>query len=186
MSSQQRDVDLTDEDQVQDYLDNLGIEYRFGCYQEKSPKSCQLLGEYFESITREFDKALQIFETNCSKNEHGPSCSKAGFYLASGNGGIQPDPVSFSFSTIFNALNALLFQDRGYDYLVKGCEANYGKSCLLAGMFHKTKFEQPIKTPKDLAKSTEFFGRACDLEVANGCYNHGSNLRIGAGNVIVS
>ena len=186
MSSQQRDVDLTDEDQVQDYLDNLGIEYRFGCYQEKSPKSCQLLGEYFESITREFDKALQIFETNCSKNEHGPSCSKAGFYLASGNGGIQPDPVSFSFSIIFNALTTLLFQDRGYDYLVKGCEANYGKSCLLAGMFHKTKFEQPIKTPKDLAKSTEFFGRACDLEVANGCYNHGSNLRIGAGNVIVS
>eukprot|EP00093_Oithona_nana_P013589 13589.XXX_254551_253704_1 [CDS] Oithona nana genome sequencing. len=165
MSSQQKDVDLTDEEQVQDYLDNLGIEYRFGCYQEKSPKSCQLLGEYFESITREFDKALQIFETNCAKNNHGPSCSKAGFYLASGNGGIQPDP------------------DRGYDYLVKGCEENYGKSCLLAGMFHKTKFEHPIKTPKDLAKSTEFFGKACDLGVANGCYNHGSNLRIGLGNV---
>ena len=31
MSSQQKDVDLTDEEQVQDYLDNLGIEYRFGC-----------------------------------------------------------------------------------------------------------------------------------------------------------
>ena len=97
MSSQQKGVDLTDEDQVQDYLDNLGIEYRFGCYEEKSPKSCQLLGEYFESITREFDKALQIFETNCLKNNHGPSCSKAGFYLASGNGGIQPDPVSVFF-----------------------------------------------------------------------------------------
>ena len=53
-------------------------------------------------------------------------------------------------------------------------------------MFHKTKFEHPIKTPKDLAKSTEFFGKACDLGVANGCYNHGSNLRIGLGNVHVS
>ena len=186
MSSQQKDVDLTDEEQVQDYLDNLGIEYRFGCYQEKSPKSCQLLGEYFESITREFDKALQIFETNCSKNNHGPSCSKAGFYLASGNGGIQPDPVSLSFLITYFWLILLYFQDRGYDYLVKGCEENYGKSCLLAGMFHKTKFEHPIKTPKDLAKSTEFFGKACDLGVANGCYNHGSNLRIGLGNVHVS
>ena len=89
---------LTLEPQSGHFTDPVVVsEYRFGCYQEKSPKSCQLLGEYFESITREFDKALQIFETNCAKNNHGPSCSKAGFYLASGNGGIQPDPVSLSF-----------------------------------------------------------------------------------------
>ena len=83
-------------------------------------------------------------------------------------------------------LKISFFQDRGYDYLVKGCEESYGKSCLLAGMFHKTKFDPPIKTPRDLAKSTEFFGRACDLDLARGCFNHGSNLRIGSENVKVS
>ena len=164
MASQQKGVDLTDEDQTQEYLENLGIEYRFGCYQEKNPKSCQLLGEYFESITREFSRAFQIFETNCLQNNHGPSCSKAGFYKSAGHGGIDIDP------------------DLGYKYLVKGCEENYGRSCLLAGMFHKTKFEKPIETQRDFAKMTELFGKACDLEQANGCYNHGSNLRTGGTN----
>ena len=64
--------------------------------------------------------------------------------------------------------------------MVKGCEENYGRSCLLAGMFHKTKFEIPPKTPRDIAKATELFGKACDLDQATGCYNHGSNLRIGS------
>ena len=33
-----RDVDLTKDQEVQEYLDNLGTEYRFGCYSEKNPK----------------------------------------------------------------------------------------------------------------------------------------------------
>lgn len=34
----QNEVDLTDQAQVDEYLENLGIEYRFGCYHEKNPK----------------------------------------------------------------------------------------------------------------------------------------------------
>ena len=33
-----RGVDLKNEDDVKDYLERLGIEYRFGCYHEKNPK----------------------------------------------------------------------------------------------------------------------------------------------------
>jgi hypothetical protein len=33
-----RGVDLKNEEEVKEYLENLGIEYRFGCYHEKSPK----------------------------------------------------------------------------------------------------------------------------------------------------
>ena len=29
---------------------------RFGCYQEKNPKSCHLLGDYWESIKKDFSK----------------------------------------------------------------------------------------------------------------------------------
>ena len=32
-----RGVDLKNEDDVKDYLERLGIEYRFGCYHEKNP-----------------------------------------------------------------------------------------------------------------------------------------------------
>ena len=31
-------VDFTDEEQVKDYIKNLGIEYRFQCYHEKLPE----------------------------------------------------------------------------------------------------------------------------------------------------
>ena len=34
----ERGVDLKDEEEVKDYLERLGIEYRFGCYYEKDPK----------------------------------------------------------------------------------------------------------------------------------------------------
>lgn len=30
-------VNFKDEAEVKDYLDNIGIEYRFGCYSEKKP-----------------------------------------------------------------------------------------------------------------------------------------------------
>ena len=31
-------VDLSNEQEIEEYLKNLGTEYRFGCYQEKNPK----------------------------------------------------------------------------------------------------------------------------------------------------
>ena len=38
MADAQRGVDLKDEDEVKDYLERLGVEYRFGCYYEKDGK----------------------------------------------------------------------------------------------------------------------------------------------------
>ncbi len=37
MSSLQRGVNLKDEEEVKQYLENLGTEYRFSCYYEKNP-----------------------------------------------------------------------------------------------------------------------------------------------------
>ena len=54
-------VDLKDSEEVADYIENLGIEYRFGCYHEKDPKACHLLGDYWESIKKDFSKALKIY-----------------------------------------------------------------------------------------------------------------------------
>ena len=33
---------------------------RFGCYQEKNPKSCHLLGDYWEGIKRDFSKESEL------------------------------------------------------------------------------------------------------------------------------
>ena len=56
-------VDLKDTTEVADYIENLGIEYRFGCYHEKDPKACHLLGDYWESIKKDFSKALKIYRS---------------------------------------------------------------------------------------------------------------------------
>ena len=97
-----QNVDLTSEEEVKEYLDNLGIEYRFGCYSEKNPKACQLLGEFMESISKDRNSAFQIFESNCKINNHAPSCNKAGHYKIVGHADIKPDP------------------DLGYKYLTQG------------------------------------------------------------------
>ena len=38
MSSAGAGVDLKNPEEVKQYIENLGIEYRFGCYKEKDPK----------------------------------------------------------------------------------------------------------------------------------------------------
>lgn len=99
-------ADLTNAEEVQEYLNNLGIEYRFGCYSEKDPKACQLLGEFMETISKETSKAFQVFESNCIVNNHGPSCNKAGHYKITGTNDIESDP------------------DLGYKYLIQGKYSN--------------------------------------------------------------
>ena len=53
MSGLGSDVDLTKPDEVKEYLENLGTEYRFGCYGEKNPK-----GDNNNKIFRQLTTAL--------------------------------------------------------------------------------------------------------------------------------
>lgn len=79
-------VDLKDSEEVADYLENLGIEYRFGCYHEKDPKACHLLGDYLESIKKDFNKAFKLYTNNCDEYGHGHSCHKVAGYKFVGKG----------------------------------------------------------------------------------------------------
>ena len=69
-----------DSEEVADYIENLGIEYRFGCYHEKDPKACHLLGDYLESIKKDFTKSLKIYTSNCDDYGYGHSCHKVAGY----------------------------------------------------------------------------------------------------------
>jgi len=108
-------VDLKDSEDVKVYLDNLGIEYRFGCYHEKNPKSCHLLADYWEAIKKDFSKAYRTYETNCLDYNHGHSCAKAGGYRYFGKA-CQKDP------------------DMALDFFKKGCGLGYHKACMSAGL----------------------------------------------------
>ncbi len=46
--------------------------FRFGCYHERNPKACHLLGDYWEGIKKDFSKVpaenhclLSLYEQNC-------------------------------------------------------------------------------------------------------------------------
>ena len=87
-----RGVDLKNEDEVKEYLENLGIEYRFGCYREKDPTACHLLGDYLEAIKADQKKALGVYEINCNDYNHAHSCHKVGSYKLLGRA-TKRDPV---------------------------------------------------------------------------------------------
>jgi len=73
--------DFKKEEDVKEYIKNLGIEYRFGCFSEKDPQICQLLGDYLETIENNPDKAAKIFKDNCDEHNFGRSCYKYASYL---------------------------------------------------------------------------------------------------------
>lgn len=108
--------DLKQEEDVKEYIENLGVEYRFGCYKEKKPEVCHLLGDYLEAIKKDFDKAAKVFKSNCVDYKFGKSCLKIGNYCLLGRGKDKSDPKE------------------ALTYFEKGCELGEPTACLHAGM----------------------------------------------------
>lgn len=104
--------DFKKDEDVKEYIKNLGIEYRFGCFSEKDPQSkfinwyfilfilniwsnsvlfknlylvCQLLGDYLETIENNPDKAAKIYKENCDERNFGRSCYKYASYMEKNN-----------------------------------------------------------------------------------------------------
>lgn len=107
--------DLQREEDVKEYLENLGLEYRFGCFSEKNPDACQRLGEYFETIKKDFDKALKVYKNNCDEYSYGKSCYQ---YAVLGLKGRGPKHIREEVPTYFE----------------KGCDAGNSDSCTTGGM----------------------------------------------------
>ena len=57
--------DWKDDTQSKEFIHNLGIEYRFGCYKEKKPELFHLLVDYLESIKKDYNKAAKVYRSNC-------------------------------------------------------------------------------------------------------------------------
>lgn len=130
-------------DEIKKFLDNLGIEYRYGCFEENNPETCHLLGDYLLAIDKAASKAGQIYKTNCEENKFGLSCDAFGRMAYRGQGMEGPD--------IKLAL----------EYFLKGCELNDPRSCYHGGqMFgvvdkqvNKAITPDPVRAIKMLTKS---------------------------------
>ena len=110
--------------------------YRFGCYHERDPKACHLLGDFWEGIKKDFSKALKIYTTNCDEYNHGHSCHKVAGYKYVGKACTKdPDEAYDYFKKVISTDNVTL----AYDDTLQGCDRGYTTSCLSAGLLDSAK-----------------------------------------------
>lgn len=138
-----------DESDVKQYLENLDTEYQFGCYREKNPEVCHLLGDYFDAINKEFSKAGSIYKENCDTRNFPLSCRKYGGYLSVGRGLDKADVPA------------------AYKYFEKGCELKDSTSCFNQGILLTSSNE----VAKDPLKAAECFRKGCDYDNNMACYH---------------
>ncbi|XP_075986274.1 cytochrome c oxidase assembly factor 7 [Anticarsia gemmatalis] len=143
--------DLKQEEDVKQYIENLGIEYRFGCYKEKKPEVCHLLGDYLEAIKKDYDKAGKVYKSNCVDYKFGKSCLKIGNYSLVGRGKEKADLVE--------ALN----------YFEKGCEYGEPGACLHAGML-LTATGPNVKVKRDVPKGYNYLKKSCEQNDEMACH----------------
>jgi cytochrome c oxidase assembly factor 7 len=172
--------DLKKESDVKEYLEKLGIEYRFGCYSEKRPEGetfnfpsidfivvycvilanfcvpfsvCHLLGDYLESIKKDFDKASKVYRSTCDDYGYAKSCLKYGNYsfLGKGKASDRGDPV------------------KAYSYYEKGCNLNDADSCLHSGLILVSR-ALPAKIERDVPKGLAFLTKSCEMNNSTACF----------------
>ncbi|XP_055388840.1 cytochrome c oxidase assembly factor 7 homolog [Condylostylus longicornis] len=145
--------DLKKESDVKEYLEKLGIEYRFGCYSEKKPEVCHLLGDYLEGIKKDFEKASKVYKSNCDDYGYAKSCYKYGNYsfLGKGKSGSKGDPKL------------------AYQYYEKGCALNDPDACLHSGLLLVSR-AMPKQIERNVPKGVEFLAKSCDMNNATACF----------------
>ncbi|VDK20756.1 unnamed protein product [Anisakis simplex] len=131
-----------------EYVKNIGIEYRFGCYEEKRPESCQLLAEYMEAIEKNTKAAFQLFKSNCDQYDYPKSCYKYAMYLLAGK---ECEP----------SLKKMI------EPLEKACEANIPGACRYLSLVYWN--GEPDRVA-DSEKAEKFMKKACELEDSQACW----------------
>ena len=151
--------DLKDEKQAKEYLDTLGVEYRFQCYKEKRPDGCHRLGDYMEAFKKDMQKARKVYENNCNEHNYGKSCFKCGIYYHLGRGGAEKsDP-------------------KAYEYFEKGCNSDHFAACTNAAMMlHSERIKHGANT---FVKAAEYLDKSCSGKDHEACYYLSSYYLLG-------
>jgi len=180
--------DLKDEKEAQEYLDRVGVEYRFQCYHEGRADGCHRLGDYFEAFKKEYDKARKIYAKNCDENHYGISCFKLGNYSFLGRGCAKDFLAAFDAyrrgcvfgygASCYNA--ALLMEDgRGNadghkdfvaaaELLRNGCKADDMPACFRLSTYYITGKDG---VERDMKQAFTYAKIACDKDYILACHN---------------
>ncbi|XP_078052205.1 uncharacterized protein LOC144478310 [Augochlora pura] len=145
-------TNLKDPEEVKEYLKNLYIEYKFGCYSEKKPEVCHLLGDYEESIKLNNEEAAKIYKRTCDTMNYDRSCTKYGDFSLVGRGCEKNGETA-------------------YKYMKRGCELNDPRGCYHAGVLAVTKDEFEKDRAKQVADGMQMLQKACDGNEERACFH---------------
>lgn len=132
---------------------------------------CHLLGDYFEGIKKDFEKAAKVYRSNCDDYGYARSCLKYGNYTFLGKGKSSNGSVA-----------------EAYNYYEKGCSLNEPDSCLHSGLIlvsrsMKQEVDRDVKKVFFLIKCVGIFNffmstsqgvqyltKSCDMNNATACF----------------
>jgi len=142
--------DLKDEEQAKQYLDTVGVEYRFQCFSEGRADGCHRLADYFEAFKYEYDKALKLYAKNCDENHYGISCFKLGNY---------------------NFLGRACKEDflAAFDAYRRGCAYGHGPSCYNAALLMEDG-RGNADGRKDFVTAAELLRNGCKVNDMPACF----------------
>ncbi|PAV89896.1 hypothetical protein WR25_15213 [Diploscapter pachys] len=143
----QEEIDV-EQAERREYVKNIGIEYRYGCYEEKRADSCQLLAEYMETFELNSKGAFALYKKNCEERKWPRSCYKLAMYILAGK---EAEPN----------LKAMV------EPLKIACDANIAQGCRFLSLVH---WNGEKDRPVDSQKAEQFMKKACDLEDGDACW----------------
>ncbi|GIY97981.1 cytochrome c oxidase assembly factor 7 homolog [Caerostris extrusa] len=191
------------EEEAQDYLERLGVEYKFSCFKEKNAEGCHLLGDYLEAVKKDFENAAKVYKSNCDERNYGKSCFKYGNFRYLGKGCDRSNLAAFehykkacdnNFIDGCLHLGVMLTSEdssfkegsekvkldypKGLKYLEKACYGGKPIACYFASSLYITGKED---IPKDRTKASKLSQIACDGGNVYACMNLSRMYKSGDG-----
>lgn len=132
-----------------------------------------MLGDYLESIHKDYDKARKVYQSTCDDYGYAKSCLKYGNYTFIGRGksGTKPNPTE------------------ALEYYTKGCNLSDSENCLNAGLLLVSpkmndrrdflKVTNPnkvlisifrFKMVNSSFQGMEFLTKSCEMNNGNACF----------------
>lgn len=116
---------------------------------------CHLLGDYLESIKKDFEKASKVYRSNCDDYGYGKSCLKFGHYSFLGKGKASPNEKGDA--------------KQAYKYYERGCELKDPDCCLHSGLIMVSKTMSP-SIERDVMKGFESLTKSCKMDNGTACF----------------
>lgn len=192
-----KSLDWKKYEEVEEYLNNLKIEYSYQCFGEKRPDGCYRLANFLENIQNKYNEAVEVYKKSCDEYNYGRGCYHYARMKTYGKGCTADLKEAYDYSkkacdlNIYNGCYASgMMELTGNDNvkqnvndavktLEKCCDNGIPEACIsLFGIhFNGTKYEE-YKNP---AKALHYAQRACDLESIAGCVNASVMYKMGDG-----